>query len=110
MILTTRWTHTDPAFCRYGFTLCVDHETVHSPPIGSSFVDVGLKVLVRQKAGTVMAFQPDFLPGTTLTNAAINKGVAICFSRRVGEAWQEAKKRDGGASVIAAAGADMEVE
>jgi len=73
-------------------------------------VDISLKVLVRQKAGTVMAFQPDFLHGTTLTSDAINKGIAICFSRRVREAWEEAKKTDGGASVIAAAGADMEVE
>ena len=68
------------------------------------------KVLVHQKVGTVMAFQPDFLHGTTLTSNAVNKGIAICFSRCICEAWEEAKKTDGGASVIAAAGADMEVE
>jgi len=68
---------------------------LHSPPIGS---------------GTVIAFQPDFLHGTTLTSNAINKGIAICFSRCVSKAWEEAKKTDRGASVIAAAGADREVE
>jgi hypothetical protein len=54
------------------------------------------------------AFQPMFLHGTTLTSNTINKGIAICFSRRVSEAWKEAKDTDEGVAIISAAGADMD--
>jgi hypothetical protein len=67
---------------------------------GSSFVDVGLKVVVRQATGTMMAFQPEQLHGTTIANGAVNTGMAITFSRRVGDAWEEAKRLKGKVNVV----------
>jgi hypothetical protein len=60
---------------------------------GSSFVDIGLKVVVRQDTGTVMAFKPDHLHGTTLSRGLANSILAITFSRRVSEAWVEAEAK-----------------
>jgi len=70
---------------------------------GASFVDVGLKVVVRQATGTIMAFQPEQLHGTTISNGAVNTGMAITFSRRVGDAWNDAKKLQGKVDVEAEA-------
>ena len=47
--------------------------------IGSSFVDIILKVLVHQKAGTVMAFQPDFLHGTILISMQLIRALLSVF-------------------------------
>ena len=103
----TRWTHTDKAYCKYAFSFCVGRELPEQPPqqnlpCGSSFVDIGLKVAVRQDRGTVTAFRPEYLHGTTLAYGAINSIIAITFSKRVGDAWKEA--RHGSISVDAQAG------
>lgn len=62
---------------------------------GSSFVDIGLKVVVHQSTGTVTAFKPEHLHGTTVSHGLANSILAISFSRRVGDAWAEAAARDG---------------
>ncbi len=62
---------------------------------GSSFVDIGLKVVVHQYTGTAMAFKPEHLHGTTLSYGRANLIIAITFSRRVNDTWAEAVKREG---------------
>ena len=52
---------------------------MHSPAIESNFVDIILKVLVYQKAGTVMAFQPDFLHGTILISMQLIRALLSVF-------------------------------
>ena len=48
-----------------------------------------------------MAFQPEQLHGTTIANGAVNTGMAITFSRRVGDAWKDAKELKGKVDVVA---------
>ena len=52
------------------------HKQIPGPDIkyfpGSSFVDVSLKVVIHQAIGTMMAFQPEQLHGTTKSNGAVN--------------------------------------
>lgn len=76
------WTHTDQAYCKYAFVLCAERQNpdiqIHPFP-GSSFVDIGLKVVVRQAAGTMMAFQPECLHGTTISYGAVNTSMIISF-------------------------------
>ncbi len=104
--LLCSWTHTDRAFCDYAFSFCVDRCIPNTPAKfpGASFVDIGLGVVVRQATGTMMAFQPEHLHGTTAAYGAINLGMAITFSRRVGDAWEDAKKLEGKVEVVSKAG------
>ena len=89
------WTHVDPVFCKYAFSLVTSRTISGTGTPGSSFVDVNLKVVVRQATGTMMAFQPEQLHGTTISDGAVNTGMAITFSQRVGDAWKNAKKLRG---------------
>lgn len=101
------WTHTDKAYCKYAFTLCADRQNLEIPTQalpGSSFVDIGLKVVVHQARGTVMAFQPEHLHGTTIAHGAINTGMSISFSRRVSEAWKDAEELNGKVQISRKAG------
>ncbi|KAF9521524.1 hypothetical protein CPB83DRAFT_900619 [Crepidotus variabilis] len=124
------WTHTDNAYCTFAFTYCVRRDyhrpepaqppprmtTRHSkkkaaepvleppPNGGASFVDVGLKVLVRQAAGTMMAIRPAELHGTTKMYGAVNIGATITFSTRVSDAWAEALALGEKVEIVAAAG------
>src|SRR5258708_17946890 len=100
--LLCSWTHTDRAFCDYAFSFCVDRCIPNTPAKfpGASFVDIGLGVVVRQATGTMMAFQPEHLHGTTPAYGAINLGMAITFSRRVCEAFEHAKKLEGQVGVV----------
>ena len=97
------WTHTDQAYCKYAFVLCAERQNpdvqVHPFP-GSSFVDIGLKVVVRQATGTMMAFQPECLHGTTSAHGAVNNSIIISFSRRIHDAWEDAKKLHGQVQVV----------
>ena len=102
-----RWTHTDQAYCKYAFVLCAERQNsdiqFHPLP-GSSFVDIGLKVVIRQATGTMMAFQPEHLHGTTFSHGAVNTSMIISFSRRVGDAWKEAQELEGRVQVISKEG------
>jgi len=83
---------------QYAFTLCANRQNLEIPTQalpGSSFVDIGLKVVVHQARGTVMAFQPEHLHGTTIAHGAINTGMSISFSRCVSEAWKDAEELNG---------------
>lgn len=55
---------------------------------GQNFVDLDLRVLVKQAERTVCAFQPDHLHGTTVGNGAVNHTISINFSRRLADAWK----------------------
>ena len=90
------WAHTDPAYCKFGFTLCVNR-TEDIPAGGSpgaAFVDVGLRVSVLQSPGTAIGFQPERLHGTTIGKGARNHNVIISFSQRIADAWNEATASD----------------
>lgn len=97
------WTHTDQAYCKYAFVLCAERQNpdaqIHPSP-GSSFVDIGLKVVVRQATGTMTAFQPEYLHGTTVAHGAVNSSMIISFSRRITDAWEDAKKLHGKVQVV----------
>ena len=105
ILVPGRKTHTDKVSCKYAFTFnadrrfdsaaCRHYQTRSSmksqagpPGGGSSFVDVSLRVVVRQARGTMMAIKPEYLHGTTKGYGAVNSGVTIAFSERVGKAWQ----------------------
>jgi hypothetical protein len=45
--------------------------------------------------GTMMAFQPEQLHGATIANGAVITGMAINFTRRVQDAWNDAKRLKG---------------
>lgn len=52
-------------------------------------------MVVHQDTGTVIAFKPEHLHGTTLSHGAGNSLLKITFSRRVSDAWAEALERSG---------------
>ena len=92
----TSWAHTDPAYCNFGVTLCVnrteDIQAGGSP--GAAFIDVGLHVAVLQSPGTAIGFQPARLHGTTIVQGARNHNITISFSQWVANAWNEATASD----------------
>jgi hypothetical protein len=68
---------------------------LHPSTCGSGFVNIDLKVVVHQDTGTVIAFKPEHLHGTTLSHGAGNSLLKITFSRHVSDAWAEALERSG---------------
>lgn len=56
-----------------------------------------------------MAFQPEHLHGTTVSHGAINSSIIISFSRRISDAWEEAKKLQGQVQVVSKAGVVEEI-
>ncbi|KAJ7898774.1 hypothetical protein B0H13DRAFT_803926 [Mycena leptocephala] len=58
---------------------------------GGNFVDVSLKVKVKQSSHTLMAFRPEFMHGTTRLCGAHSMGCTIPFCTRVLEAYNRAK-------------------
>lgn len=60
--------------------------------MGSNYVDVGLKVVVQSAPGTLTAFQPDQLHGTTYTGGILNYGLSMNSTRRVHEAILDLEK------------------
>ena len=82
----------DPAYCKYGFSFCVNRseDPSSSKPPGAAFVDVGLRVAVLQTPGTAIGFQPGRLHGTTIGHGAFNHNIGITFSQRIADAWSEA--------------------
>jgi hypothetical protein len=59
---------------------------------GGNFVDVTLGVVVQQATGTLMAFQPEYLHGTTRLCGAHNRTCTITFSTHIAEAFKIALK------------------
>ena len=96
------WTHTDKSYCDYALSFCVARSLGHNlpqrnnfkyvPPTGTlegggaNFVDASLKVVVKQAAGTLMVFKPNYYHGTTLPVGALNHAITYAFSKRVADA------------------------
>lgn len=64
------------------------------PDGGASFVDVNLKVIVRQATGTGIAFQPDHMHGTTEAHGATSWSISHVFSQRVVDMIRDASDAD----------------
>lgn len=74
------------------FTRSASKRTPPQTTPGGSFVDVGLRVVVRQAKGTLMVFQPEHQHGTTRLFGAHNSHCSINFSSRILEAFKMAEK------------------
>jgi hypothetical protein len=70
---------------------------------GANFVDATLRVVVEQSAGTVISFQPAHLHGTSIGYGASNDIISINFSKRVGDAWAEARASGHSVSILSRA-------
>lgn len=58
---------------------------------GGNFVDMTLKVVVKQATGTLFTFDPTFPHGTTRLCGAHNRTITIAFSAHIQEAFERAK-------------------
>lgn len=110
----SRWSHTDQAYCKYALSWTVDREVIApsrkrnlaAASGGASFVDVGLRVVVKASSATLTAFQPMHLHGTTSAQGGINRAITHTFDQRVGEAWAKWKEIErGGAQEDSESGA-----
>jgi len=103
------WAHTDKCWARYAIAWCLDR-VVQKPGThkscttrtnhggenkeawpsggGGNFVDITLRVVVKQAVGTLMLFQPEYLHGTTRLCGAQNRLCVITFSTHILEAYQ----------------------
>lgn len=92
----SRPVHKDKCYADYGLVWCVGREVdedTQNP--GGNFVDVSLRVGIKQDTGTLMAFQPDFPHGTTELAGAHNRTCAITFSEHILKAYEKAKGAGG---------------
>lgn len=71
----------------------VPMERLTSPAFGSNFVDLGIKVVVQGAQGTLTAFQPNHLHGTTYCDGVTSYGVSMTATRRVRDAIQDLMDR-----------------
>jgi len=100
------WAHTDKCWARYASAWCLDR-VVQKPGTeksrtnhdgenkdawpsggGGNFVDITLRVVVKQAAGTLLLFQPEYLHGTTRLCGAHNRLCVITFSTHILKAYQ----------------------
>lgn len=64
---------------------------VQQPKPGGSFIEVELKVIVRQAQGTLISFKPDHQHATSRLFNAHNRLCSINFSSHILEAFNVAK-------------------
>jgi hypothetical protein len=118
LILFISWAHVDKCYADYAVAWCVDRVvdgqdvTVACPRAenraawpaggGGNFVDITLRVVVRQAKATLMLFKPEYAHGTTRLCGAHNRLCTITFSTHIRKAYEIAVK---GPRVDAAAGA-----
>lgn len=79
---------------------------------GGNFVELTLRVVVRQAQGTMMAFQPKYAHGTTRLCGAHNRVCTITFSSHILQAYQTAcagTKVDGGSGAGDGNDSDAEI-
>ena len=117
-----RWSHVDPAYCTWAFSLCVGREiglfslsqsnhtyatrsTARQSSVtkeksqpavkggGANFVDVTLKVVIKASPGTLFVFKPEQLHGTTLAHGAVNHNIAITFSQQLEDGYREVHQK-----------------
>lgn len=62
-------------------------------PEGGNFVDVSLRVKVIQVKGSLLVHRPDFAHGTTRLCGMRTCGLAIPFTMRVKEKFEEMKRK-----------------
>jgi hypothetical protein len=70
--------------------------------VGDNFVDLTLRVVVKQAQGTMMAFKPTEVHGMTWLYGAHNRGLSLAFSSRILDAFQKAQE---GIQIESSAGA-----
>ncbi|KAJ7656713.1 hypothetical protein DFH06DRAFT_1198319 [Mycena polygramma] len=123
------WSHTDPAYAKWGLSFNVAHKVDPLPAVtvlpepngtsgrrtrssqqpivadmqedmskwlidgGGNFVDVSLRVRVKQAAATLMAFRPEYMHGTTRLCGAHSMGCTIPFCTRLLVAFNKAKEQ-----------------
>ncbi|KAG8923024.1 hypothetical protein FRC02_011447 [Tulasnella sp. 418] len=109
------WAHVDKAYAKYSFAWCVKRELDPTKKRkasaknvqmlrggGGNFVDLTLRVLVKQAAGTLIAFKSELPHGTTTLAGAHNRHMSIAFSQHVATAFAKAQQ---GNEVISGGGA-----
>lgn len=62
------------------------------PPFGGDFVDIGLKVMMRQASDTLFVFRARQYHGTTPMHQVQQTGVVYPFSSRLEDAYAKATK------------------
>lgn len=116
--------HIDNAFCPYAFAYCAgrnihpqvevcrdqpyltrtrkaaDNADLHVPEPGANFVDVTIRVVVKQNVGTAISFNPTHFHGTTKGHGASNAIISVTFSKSVGDAWGEARSNGSAVSIL----------
>lgn len=92
----SRPVHIDKCYAQYGLGWCIGREVddgTQSP--GGNFIDVSLRVAIKQDTGTLMAFQPQYPHGTTQLAGAHNRTCAITFSEHIFKAYEKARVAEG---------------
>ncbi|KDR67757.1 hypothetical protein GALMADRAFT_146784 [Galerina marginata CBS 339.88] len=87
--------HTDACSVEWAFGWTVGRiDTAQILPAnkGANFVDLGLRVVVENSAGTLTAFQPECLHGTTEKGGVMNYILALTSTRRVFEGYSDLEK------------------
>ncbi|KDR65518.1 hypothetical protein GALMADRAFT_148627 [Galerina marginata CBS 339.88] len=87
--------HTDACSVEWAFGWTVGRiDTAQILPAnkGANFVDLGLKVVVENSVGTLTAFQPECLHGTTEKGGVMNYILALTSTRRVLEGYMDLEK------------------
>ncbi|KAH8102325.1 hypothetical protein BXZ70DRAFT_931468, partial [Cristinia sonorae] len=100
--------HADPTYAGWALAACVQREVKDGAKLargGANFFDVGLCIIIKQSAGTIWAFRPQFCYGTTKAHSAVNWGIPFGFSERLAKAW-DAEGRDKQIAIVSKAGAE----
>lgn len=80
--------HTDASMCRWSLSWTVARDEVTPGNGGSSYVDVGLRAVVRSAPATMIAAQPQHPHGTTHHMGSVNYGFVIPFSKRLADGYR----------------------
>ncbi|KAJ3978905.1 hypothetical protein F5890DRAFT_1559490 [Lentinula detonsa] len=89
--------HVDPCYAPFAFNLNVGRKQYDTPTArqhisipsygGANFVDANLRVVVAGAVGTMFAFDPTHVHGTTVTGGTQNLNLTFAFSKKIGEAF-----------------------
>lgn len=96
--------HTDPCYAPFAFNLNVGRsqqdtktarQNINIPAYGgANFVDANLLVVVIGAVGTIFAFDPSHVHGTTVTGGTQNLNLTFGFSKKVGDSFAELDAQD----------------
>ncbi|KAF8876371.1 hypothetical protein CPB84DRAFT_1689182 [Gymnopilus junonius] len=98
--------HTDLCSLKWAFSWTVGRTGQESSPFashknGANFADLPLKVVVKNAVGTLLAFQPEELHGTTEKRGVINYQLSLTSTQRVAEAYVELESSGAGIAFAA---------